>query len=145
LTATQASIASSTASTKTSSGVTISVDATIAAATKADAKKEPADLIADIRETLDAQYDKKGKGAKADLSAMSPRAVATIALNSDGSFSKAEVLAAKAEMRTRDRATFLSATASDFSLTSLQAYQNARLTSYGTMSAEERAVRGNKS
>ncbi len=145
LQAAQAKLASTATSsgTKSSSAVTISASATIAAATKEDAKKESADLIADIRTELDAQYTKNGKG-KADLSAMSPRAVASIALNSTGAFSKAEQLTAKAEMRTRDRAAFFDATANDFSLTSLQAYQSARLVGYGSMSAEERALRGSK-
>ncbi|HEX7819404.1 MAG TPA: hypothetical protein VF463_02155 [Sphingobium sp.] len=144
LTATQARMASASASSTTSgSGVIISANATIAAATKADAKKDAATLATDIRTALDAQYKANGKG-KMDLSAMSPRAVATIALNSDGSFSKAEVLTAKAEMRTRDRAAFFQVTANDFSVSSLEAYQSARMVGYGAMSVEERTLRASK-
>ncbi len=75
---------------------------------------------------------------------MSPRAVAAIALNSTGKFSKAEMLTAKQEMRSRDRASFFQVTANDFSVSSLEAYQNAKLVSYKSMSAEERALRGTK-
>lgn len=144
LTATQASLTNKAISgSSATSGVSISTNATIAAATKADAKKEPADLIADIRTALDAQYKKDGK-ARVSLSEMSPRAVATIALNSTGEFSKAEVLTAKAEIRSRDRAAFFDVTANDFSASSLEAYQSARLVSYKGMSVEERALRGAK-
>jgi hypothetical protein len=143
LTATQASTTATTTS-SSSTGVTISASATIAAAIKADATKDAATLTSDIRSALDAQYKANGKGT-ADLSAMSPRAVSTIILNSSGKFSATEVLAAKAEMRARDRSGFLNATANDFSVSSLQAYQTARLQSYAAMSVEERTVRGAKS
>jgi len=143
LTATVGSSAAAKAGTSNSespSGVTISVAATIAAAAKADKDKDGATLAADIRKDLDAQYKASGKTTP-DLSAQSPRALATIILNESGSFSKSEVLHAKAELRSRDRATFLAATANDFSLTSLEAYQTAKLTSRSSMSVEERTVR----
>lgn len=144
LTSAKASLdASSGKSSSSKTGVIISASASIAAATKADAKKEPAALVTDIRTALDSQYKTKGK-AKVDLSDMSPRAVATIALNSTGAFSKAEVLTARAEMRTRDRAAFFEITANDFSASSLETYQNSRVTGYSAMSAEERAYRGAK-
>jgi hypothetical protein len=146
LTAAKASLdagATGTTTTASDSGVSISIDATIAAATKADAETEASVLTANIRAALDSQYADK-KGSTADLSAMSPRAVATVLLNASGQFSPAEVLSAKAEMRARDRAAFLQATQNDFSIDSLQAYQTARLTAYGAMSAEERAVRGER-
>jgi hypothetical protein len=133
----------SNSTTTSASGVSISVNATIAAATKADAKKTATELSADTRAALDAHYKQKGKG-KIDLAEMSPRAVASIVLNEGGTYSQAEVLTAKAEMRARDRAALLDVTANDFSLSSLEAYQSARLTSYGTMSLEERTVRGAK-
>ncbi|CAN5371995.1 hypothetical protein BH10PSE13_BH10PSE13_08650 [soil metagenome] len=142
LTATVSSSAAAKAgsSSTSSSGVTISAEATIAAAAKADKDKDGATLTADIRKDLDAQYAKSGKTTP-DLSAQSPRALATIILNESGSFSKSEVLHAKAELRSRDRATFLAATANDFSLSSLEAYQTAKLTSRSAMSVEERTVR----
>lgn len=122
------------------SGVTISSAAAIAAAAKADRDKDGATLAADLRKALDDQYAASGR-ATPDLSEQSPRALATIILNESGSFSRSEVLHAKAELRARDRATFLAATASDFSLSSLEAYQTARLTSRSAMSVEERTVR----
>jgi len=143
LTATVGSSAAAKAGTSNSespSGVTISVAATIAAAAKADKDKDGATLAADIRKDLDAQYKASG-GTTPDLSAQSPRALATIILNESGGFSRSEVLHAKAELRSRDRATFLAATANDFSLTSLEAYQTAKLTSRSSMSVEERTVR----
>lgn len=142
LTATvNSSISTATAKkTTTSSSVSISSDATIAAATKADKAKDAETLAKDIRTALDAQYTKSGKKT-ADLSEQSPRALATIILNKSGSFSSSEVLSARQELRSRDRNTFLQATANDFSLSSLEAYQTARLTAYSAMSAEERQVR----
>jgi hypothetical protein len=122
------------------SGVTISADATIAAAAKADKDKDAAMLAADIRKDLDAQYAGSGKTTP-DLSTQSPRALATIILNESGGFSRSEVLHAKAELRARDRAAFLQATANDFSLPSLEAYQTAQLTGRSAMSVEERTVR----
>lgn len=129
-----------TASGNASSGVTISVAASIASAAKDDAKKDAATLAKDIRKTLDTQYGKDNTG-KADFTEMSPRALSTIMLNESGSFSKAEMIAAKQEMRSRDRDAFLTATANDLSVDTLKTYQTALMTGRSTMSIEERTVR----
>ncbi|HEX7874597.1 MAG TPA: hypothetical protein VF475_16925 [Sphingobium sp.] len=132
-------LANGTSTTK-ASGVTISSSAAIAAAAKEDKAKDAATLTSEIRATLDAQYA-KSKTKDADLSEASPRALATIMQNESGSFSDAEVFAAKQEMRQRDRQAFLQVTANGFSLSSIQSYKNQMQSARTDMSAEEKAVR----
>ncbi|MET0366367.1 MAG: hypothetical protein ABW169_17110 [Sphingobium sp.] len=127
-------------STTTASGVTISSSAAVAAAAKEDKDKDAATLTSEIRATLDAQYA-MSKTKDADLSEASPRSLATIIQNGSGTFSDAEVFAAKQEMRQRDRQAFLQVTSSGFSLSSIQSYQNQMHSARTSMSAEEKAVR----
>lgn len=124
----------------TASGVTISQDATVAAAAKDDKDKGADALATELRKTLDAQYAKSGK-KEADLSELSPRALSTIILNQSGGFSAAEVYAAKKEMKTRDRDALLQVTSNGFNLASIQSYQQQMAAAKKSMSAEEQAVR----
>ncbi|WP_336964662.1 hypothetical protein [Sphingobium aquiterrae] len=144
----QAATTAASAGASSGNGVTISAAATVAAATSADAKKDAATLTSEIRDALDQQYraaSAAGKASgKADLTTMSPRALSIIVLNGAGTFSQSEVMEAKAEMRGRDRAALLEAIATDFSATSLDAYQMQRVESFAGMSDEERAVRWTK-
>ncbi|MFT3965255.1 MAG: hypothetical protein QM690_05185 [Sphingobium sp.] len=127
-------------STASASGVTISTTAAIAAAAKEDKDKDAATLASEIRASLDAQYAAKGT-TDADLSEASPRALSTIILNESGAFSKAEVHAARQEMRERDRKAFLQVTLNGFTLSSIQSYQNQMASAKASMSDEEKAVR----
>lgn len=124
--------------TKSGQTVTITSAAKIAAAAAADAKKDAATVATDTRAALDAQT-----GSSPDLSQMSPRALATIVLNDSSKFSATEVYAAKVEMKQRDRAAFLTATAGGLSVASLSDYSTSLATSRASMSAEERQVRAN--
>ncbi len=118
------------------SAVQISSAAQSASAEAADADKDADKLSAELRATLD-----KG-GADASMSAFSGRGLSIIALNQDGTFSRAEVYGAKAELRERDRQsaiTFLNS--GDLTASSLKTYSQQLLASRQSMSAEEQALR----
>ncbi|MGE4411366.1 MAG: hypothetical protein AB7D33_12445 [Sphingobium sp.] len=134
------SVAGSKATSSSSSGVVISKAAAIASAAKADASKGAAELASDIRAALDSHYEESG-GRVADMSEMSPRALATVILNKEGGFSRAEVAAAKIEMKARDRDALENVIASGFSLASLQSYQAQQLVDRAGMSVEEISAR----
>lgn len=123
------------------STVSITLDALRANATATDAKKNAVTLASEIRATLDEQYDGK-TGQSPNMSAFSGRALAIVALNDDGSFSKAEVAAAKAELRERDRASALAfLNSGDLTASSLKTYSQQLLSARNSMSEEERALR----
>ena len=114
-----------TPSSTSGSSVAISDAAKAAAAEKADNAKDFTKLGTEVRQALDAQYaaaKASAKPAKAVLSGMTGRAVATVALNRDGSFSRAEVAAAKLELRERARSEFVSASSSGSGLAGLATY-----------------------
>jgi len=121
------------------SSVLITQDAQRAATAAADAKKDAAVLAGEIRDALD------GKGERpTGMTAMSGRALAIVALNDDGRFSKLEVAAARAELRERDRAAaaaFLSS--GEVTAASLKTFSQQLLAAREGMSAEERLLRQN--
>ncbi len=82
---------------------TISPAARRASAQIADAKKDFTALAKEVRATLDAQYKSAGKTATPKLDELSGRALAAVALNQSGGFSRTEVSAAKAALQSRDR------------------------------------------
>jgi hypothetical protein len=119
--------------------VNITVSAQRAAAEAADAKKDAKALVAELRKTFD-QADKDGKTA--DMSRLSGRGLALVALNQDGGFSRGEVSAAKAELRGRDRASALALiSGGELTSTTLITYNKQLLAERASMSAEERALR----
>ena len=122
--------------------VLITLDAKRAANAKADAGVDAATLAKSLRADLDAQYKAAGKKDSANLTAMSGRALATIALNDGNSFSRTEVAAAKLELRARDRQSALSAIgSSSLTAASLTTYTRDLLASRETMSGEEQRLR----
>lgn len=129
------------ASSATGSGsATISSAARIAAAEAADNKKDFTALSTEVRSTLDAQYAAArtaGTGEKADLSEMSGRALAAIALNKAGTFSNREIAAARLEMRGRERADFSSQIGSGSGISALAAYNQQIVTQYDDMSSDD--------
>lgn len=129
------------ASSSSQSSVVITTDAQRANATATDAKADAETLAAQIRATLDGQY--AGRTNKtANMTAFSARALALVALNDDGKFSRAEVAAAKMELRERDRAsalTFLNS--GDLTASSLKAYSQQLLAARNAMSKEEQTLR----
>lgn len=130
-----------TGGTSGGSQVSITVEAKRAAATKADAGKSGAALASELRISFDKQYEKTGKNS-ADLTALSGRALATIALNESGKFSKAEIAAAKLELRTRDRQSAVAAiNAGPLTSASLATYMRDMLASRSLLSAEEQQLR----
>lgn len=126
----------------TSNSVLITLQAQRAAAEKEDAGKTADVLRTELRTQIDADNKKAGKKDSADLTAMSGRALATIALNESGQFSRTEIAAAKLEMRTRDRLTLVAQISSGpLTSSSLAAYTQQLTASRATMSAEERGLR----
>ena len=139
-------LAAATTGTTKSDAATISAAAKIAAAEKADNAKDFGALTADVRATLDKQYaaDKAAgaKIAKPDLSAFSGRALAAMALNRDGDFSRREVAAARIELRGRDRQALVGATSGGFNTNALAAYSRQMVATYDGISSEEREALG---
>ncbi|GEM_PF-1201389 len=134
---TNTTAAGTTTGTSGLSSVLITLGAQRAATAAADARKDAGTLAEEIRATLD------GKGGQSTgMAGMSGRALALVALNEDGRFSKLEVAAARAELRERDRAAaaaFLSA--GDVTAASLKSFSQQILAARETMSAEERLLR----
>ncbi len=113
----------------------ITMDAQRASAEATDAKKDAAKLAVELRATL----DEDGNGS---MGAFSGRGLSLIALNEDGSFSRAEVAAAKAELRERDRASVLAFFNSGaLTAASLKAYGQQLIAGRQSMSAEEQQLR----
>ncbi len=134
------SAASSTASASTAAGsqpsVLITMDAQRASAEANDAKKDAGTLAAELRARLD-----KG-GADGAMGAFSGRALSIIALDDKGTFSRAEISAAKAELRERDRQSALAfLNSGELTASSLKAYGQSLLAARQTMSAEEQQLR----
>jgi hypothetical protein len=130
---------SQTASAATAdNGVSISTDALEAA----DNAKDFSTLSSEVRITLDTQYANGGKKGAPDLTKMTGRALAAIALNKDGQFNRTEQMAAKAELRDRTKADFASLMQSGTLLSAVSSYGAAMVTSYDAMSSEEREARG---
>lgn len=131
----------STSGTDAVSSVLITLQAQRAAADQADADKDAATLAKDTRAALDAQYKEKGS-KEADMGAFSNRALSQIALNENGSFSKAEVAQAKSELRERDRQSLMQViNAGPLTSSTLTAYARNMTSARSTMSAEERMLR----
>lgn len=135
-TSTLNALANETTTTSSSSpSVQISIGAQRASAETDDAKKDGAKVKSDARAALD----------KDDLSAtgaMSGRALAVVGLNEDGTFSRAEVDSAKAELRERDRQSVLTFfNSGELSASSLKSFGQQLLAARQSMSAEEQALR----
>jgi hypothetical protein len=123
------------ATTGNASSVQISLSAQRAGAESDDAKKDAATVASNARAAL----DKNGASA---TGAMSGRALAIVALNQDGTFSRTEVDAAKTELRERDRQSVLAFfNSGDVTASSLKAYGQQLLAARQSMSAEEQALR----
>lgn len=117
----------------------------IAAAEKADNAKTLDTLSAAIRQLLDAQYAaaKASKSdAKSDFSEMSGRALAVVALNRTGAFSRTEMATAKRELRDRTLAELNTSLKSGNALSALADYNEKLVAAYDAMSQEERDARG---
>jgi hypothetical protein len=124
-----------------SSSVSITLEAKRAAAAKADADKSPTALAGELRASLNGQYKTGGKNS-ADLTVLSGRALATIALNESNQFSRAEIAAAKLELRARDRQSALAAISSGpLTSTSLSTYMRDMIATRSLMSSEEQQLR----
>jgi len=138
--------AGSNATASASSDVSISNAAKIAAAEQADNAKDFATLSNQVRATLDAQYaaaKAAGESAMPDLSEMSGRALAAIALNKTGAFSQSEMGAARSELRDRALTELQTALKSGSdAMTALVNYNQQLMTDYDGMSEEERSAMG---
>ena len=136
---------SDASSTSASSGISISIEAIRAAAEKVDSASDFAVLSQNVRATLDAQYAKAGAAGTSstpDLDAMSGRALAAIALNKTGAFSRNETSAARTELRQRALDELTTALKSGNAFDALTAYNEQLMTDYDAMSQEERDARG---
>jgi hypothetical protein len=123
------------ATSDSSSSVQISIGAQRASAETDDAKKDRAKVTSDARASL----DKDGVSA---TGAMSGRALAIVGLNEDGTFSRAEVHAAKAQLRERDRQSVLTFfNSGELSASSLKTFGQQLLAARQSLSAEEQALR----
>ncbi len=141
------STSATTPAASTQSDVSISAEALAAAQAKDDNAKDFATLSSEVRATLNSQYAAQktaGKtGTTPDLSSLSGRAVAAIALNRSGAFSRSEVMAAKAELRTRTQEEFAKSTmASGGGTAGIAAYSSQMVSLFDDMSDEEREARG---
>lgn len=124
------------------SSVSITLQARRAAAEKQDADKAAPALASELRGALDRAYAAAGERHSADLTDLSGRALAVMVLNDTGQFSRAEVAAAKSELRGRDRQAVLAQISADgLTASSLAAYLKQSLGARATMSAEERGLR----
>ena len=124
-----------TTTSSNASSVQISIGAQRASAETDDAKKDRAKLTGEARAALD-------KNSVSAAGAMSGRALAIVGLNEDGSFSRAEVDAAKAELRDRDRQSVLSFfNSGELSASSLKTFGQQLLAARQSMSAEEQSLR----
>ncbi|MBT2187683.1 hypothetical protein [Sphingobium nicotianae] len=142
LAAKQAAQTGTTGSDGAQSAVSITIEAKRAANAKADAGVDAAMLAKSLRADLDAQYKAAGKKDTADLTTLSGRALATMALNQSGTFSKTEAAAAKLELRTRDRQSAIAMLSSGtLTAASLQTYTTNLMATRATMSAEEQQLR----
>ena len=142
LAAKTASQATTTTSATGKSSVQITIEAKRAANAKADGSKDATALATELRAGLDEAYEVLGKKNSADLRALSGRALATMALNESGTFSRAETAAAKLELRSRDRQSALSAIGTgSLTVASLTTYTRDLLAARESMSAEEQRLR----
>ena len=122
--------------------VQVTLEARRLAAAKADAGKSAVTLAGEMRKWLDASYAAAGRKNSADLTVLSGRALAVIALNSSGHFSRAEIAAAKTELRERDRAALVDQiNGSALTASSLATYSQSLNAARALMSPEEQALR----
>jgi hypothetical protein len=120
----------------------ITIEAKRAAAAKADAGKDALALKTELRTSFDKQYEKNGEKNSADLTALSGRALAVIALDDGQTFSRAELAAAKLELRTRDRQLAMAAIGSGgLTAATLTSYLSDLTASREAMSSEEQQLR----
>lgn len=124
-----------------SSGVSISRAARIAAAEQADNAKDFTVLSQQVRQALDAQYASAEDGW-ADLTEMSGRALAAIALNKTSAFNPREMAAAKKELNERARVELAAALKSRNAMDALVSYNQQLVADYDGMTQEERDARG---
>lgn len=122
--------------------VNISQAALAAAAAKADNAKDASVVLTETRAALDAQYATGTAKGSADLSQLSGRALAIMALNKDGSFSAAESRAAKNALQQDTRTSFLSAMSGGLDASSIANFSTQLAAQYDNMSPEEREARG---
>jgi hypothetical protein len=128
--------------TTSESSVKITLQARRAVAEKDDADKAAPALASALREALDAAYASAGERHSADITALSGRALAVMALNETGEFSRAEIAAAKTELRGRDRKAVLAQiNKGGLTAASLGAYLKQSVSVRATMSTEERSLR----
>lgn len=143
--ATKDSESATSTSSSPSSGVSISNAAKIAAAEQADNAKDFTTLSQQVRQALDAQYaaDEANKTTNApDLSLASGRALAAIALNKTGGFSKTEMALAKKELNERARIELAETLKSGNAMDALVSYNQQLVSDYDGMTQEERDARG---
>ena len=113
------------------------------------------DVATDVRAALDKQYaDAKAAGTQlvfsklrkvgqqVDFSQFNSRALSAIALNQDDKFSGEEVLAAKAEMRSRTGQALLASFKSAASGSDPTAFATNLISAYASLSPEERQAAG---
>lgn len=133
-----------TTTTQSTSGtqVTISAAALAAATAKEDNEKDASALAKEVRAALDSQYTAGTKKGDADLSKLSGRALAIVALNKDGTFSAAESRDAKQALREDTRQSFVSAMGSGDAYSMIANYSKQLASQYDAMSPEERQARG---
>lgn len=129
--------------TTTTSGTQVSISAAaLAAATaQADNAKDPAALSTETRAALDTQYAAGTAKGAADLSGLSGRALAIIALDKEGRFSPAESRAARQALREDTQASFTEAMGGG-GLNSMVSFSKQIAAQYDAMSPEEREARG---
>jgi hypothetical protein len=127
--------------TASQSSVLITLEARQASASARDAAKEAGTLTTELRAAMDSRYTAQGNKLPS-VGAYSNRALSLIALNDGKSFSSAEVSAAKAELRARERESALTFMKSgELTAASLKSYSQQLLAARESMSAEERALR----
>jgi hypothetical protein len=134
--------AKSAAASTSGTAVSISPAAQAAAAAAADNAKDAGVLTTEVRANLDAQYAAGTAKGSADLSSLSGRALALMALNKDGTFSAAESRAAKQALRESTQASFVSAMSKGLDASSIASFSTQLASQYDDMSAEEREARG---
>lgn len=125
--------------------LSISKAARIAAAEAADNAKDFTTLSQQVRQALDTQYaaDKANKTNEApDLSEMSGRALAAIALNKSGAFNTREIALARKELNERARIELSETLKSGNAMDALVSYNQQLVADYDGMTQEERDARG---
>jgi hypothetical protein len=145
LIAAQAKLTTANNATSTNASPTISANAQLAALERTDNAKSFDTVSSQTRAALNAQYaahSRTREDGALDLSKLSGRALAAVALNQTGAFSAGEITQAKVELRTRSIEAYKNVTSGKSGIAALTSYNSWQIARYDAISPEERMALG---